>query len=137
MHNKNSNLETQKLSREAFDLAEPAFSKIKMKSLNKILKKAPKDKDGKKWALFGIQQCLWWTSSPDDADRSTGPLPRCPFCGRALDQKPLSEFIEAAEANPKLYGEDGLATLVAAHHSNTKTCRSQWSQYRIKIRSGS
>lgn len=92
--------------------------------------------DGEKWAIYGTA-CLWWTSFPEDCDRS-GILPRCPFCGGALDRQPLGQFIAAAkhaiEHDPNRYGPTGLGALLAAHHRQAKTCRSRWDRYNVKIK---
>lgn len=98
-----------------------------MNNLYEILEESPRFNGGK-WAIYG-ENCLWWTSYPEDCGSPPGPLLRCPHCGGLLDQKPLLEFIENAVADPVLYGPGGLLTLVAAHHRNIDTCYENWDQY--------
>lgn len=97
-----------------------------MITLDSILEEAPLVKGGEKWAIFGLR-CLWWSSFPEESVFwAGGPLPRCPHCGGILDQKPLSEFIKEAKADPDLYGPAGIKALVAAYRAK---CRRIWELY--------
>lgn len=111
-----------------------------MIELEDIVSRAPKY-EGKSWAFFGTV-CLYWTTDLRDLKKISNFLASplgddscCPFCGGAIQQASLDEFITSAEDKPEAYGPDGLDALIAAHAINARTCRTRWERYKVKIRS--
>lgn len=106
---------------------------LKYPALKKILDISPST-NGKKVAIFGLQNCLWWSSYPEDAGKSEAGLSCCPYCKSPLGEMPLDQFLHNAEHEPVRYGPDGLKTFVKAHHrSKYGTCRTRWDRYKVKI----
>lgn len=72
---------------------------------------------------YGANTC-WWTHDPAHLYRTKplGPmrhsLPCDPRGGMLMETDEPLRFIAAAEAAPTHYGSHGLATFMAAHHSN-------------------
>lgn len=114
-------------------------------TIQDILDQSPAD--GGQLAFYSAN-CCWWTSFPEDLgalppvkyNSKTGhiepdpgghSLPCCPHCGSVLLQAPLKPFIEEAQKNPEHYGPGGMATFVATHHRNSKTCHQKWNDYQV------
>ena len=98
----------------------------------KLLKEAPANHTGAKYALFGTN-CLWWTTDYEDANHSA-PIPVCPHCEGPLKSAPLDEFLKNAyERKQQHQDAPSIAQMLKALHGKYPTCRTRWTRYDIRI----